>query len=406
MNTTLTLILDTRRKRRDNSYPIILRLIHLQQSTSISTGFSVQKKYWDNIKKKIRNTYNGTSSVGRINSILIKQRANSIDIINKLHDRGELSFLSLVEVKEKIAQKSKYDSFYLFGESLIDELTKSRRYGTARSYAGLLGIMMVFTKEKDLKFNEVNYNFLKRFEQFHLSKKGNTLNGLASYLRVLRAIYNKGVKEGLIDGQAYPFEKYRIKTTPTEKRAIDIKYIREIFELKLDKNQALYHYRNYFLLSYMLFGISFVDLAFLKIANIVDGRIRFQRKKTSKHYDIKLTDQINKILKIYTKGKSDTDFIFSIIKRDTLELQYKDVEWARHRYNKGLKKIGELCGIEQRLTSYVSRHSFATQAMLQDIPLSAISSMLGHSKLSTTQIYLKSLPSEILDSYQERLNNI
>ena len=73
------------------------------------------------------------------------------------------------------------------------------------------------------------------------------------------------------------------------------------------------------------------------------------------------------------------------------------------RYNKGLKEIANKCNIEQRLTSYVSRHSFATQAMLQDVPLQAISAMLGHNRLSTTQIYLKSLPSEILDGYNKKL---
>jgi len=62
-----------------------------------------------------------------------------------------------------------------------------------------------------------------------------------------------------------------------------------------------------------------------------------------------------------------------------------------------------LCGIDQRLTSYVSRHSFATQAMLNEVPLTAISEMLGHSKLNTTQVYLKSLPTNILDSYQEKI---
>jgi site-specific recombinase XerD len=54
----------------------------------------------------------------------------------------------------------------------------------------------------------------------------------------------------------------------------------------------------------------------------------------------------------------------------------------------------------------VSRHSFATHAMLKEVPLQAISAMLGHSKLSTTQVYLKSLPNNILDSYQEQLNDI
>tara|TARA_R110002073_G_scaffold282753_1_gene447043 strand:+ start:167 stop:331 length:165 start_codon:yes stop_codon:yes gene_type:complete len=51
----------------------------------------------------------------------------------------------------------------------------------------------------------------------------------------------------------------------------------------------------------------------------------------------------------------------------------------------------------------VSRHSFATQVMLQDVPLLAISAMLGHNRLTTTQIYLKSLPSEVLDDYNKKL---
>ena len=126
----------------------------------------------------------------------------------------------------------------------------------------------------------------------------------------------------------------------------------------------------------MLYGVSFIDMAFLKLENIIDNRIKFFRSKTSKPYDIKITAPLKEILDFYTKEKSD--FIFPIIKRDTYELQYKDVLWARKVYNRGLKQIAEKCHIEQRVTSYVSRHSFATQAMLQDVPLLAISAMLGH----------------------------
>jgi integrase/recombinase XerD len=74
--------------------------------------------------------------------------------------------------------------------------------------------------------------------------------------------------------------------------------------------------------------------------------------------------------------------------------------------DKGLKQIAIKCKINQRLSSYVSRHSFATQAMLQDVPLQAISAMLGHNRLSTTQIYLKTLPNEILDNYNRDLVDI
>ena len=149
----------------------------------------------------------------------------------------------------------------------------------------------------------------------------------------------------------------------------------------------------------MLYGISFIDLAYLKMENIIDGRLKFKRKKTGKLYDIKLFPQLEALLAHDTVGKRKSDYIFDIIFRNDPELAYKDAKWERLRYNKGLKELGELCGIETRLTSYVSRHSFATQAMLHKVPVVAISAMLGHSKLSTTQIYLKDLPNNILDEY-------
>ena len=76
---------------------------------------------------------------------------------------------------------------------------------------------------------------------------------------------------------------------------------------------------------------------------------------------------------------------------------------ARKRYNTKLKGIAELCDIEQNLTSYVSRHPFATQAMLQQVQLNAIGAMLGHFSLKTTEIYLKSLPSNILTDYNAKI---
>lgn len=84
-------------------------------------------------------------------------------------------------------------------------------------------------------------------------------------------------------------------------------------------------------------------------------------------------------------------------------LQDRDIMWSRKCYNKRLKTIAEICGIEKTLTSYVSRHSFATQSMLQNVPINAISSMLGHSSIKTTEIYLKSLPNNILDDYNAQI---
>ena len=152
--------------------------------------------------------------------------------------------------------------------------------------------------------------------------------------------------------------------------------------------------------------MSFIDMAFLKRDNIIDGRVKFQRRKTGKRYDIIITDQIKPIIQYYLDNPNPSGFLLPIIYRDTLELQYKDAQWELRRYNIGLKEIAKECKIEERLTSYVSRHSFATHAMFKKVPLEAISAMMGHNKLSTTQIYLKSLPSNVLDTYQLELNSI
>jgi len=249
----------------------------------------------------------------------------------------------------------------------------------------------------------VNYYFIKRFEKHHLAK-GNSWNGLSTYLRGLRALFNKGIKPGLIEQEAYPFTNYTIRQIPTEKRALEIEDIRKILELEIPEDQALFRYRNYFICSFFLYGINFTDMAYLQISNIVNGRIRFRRKKTGKLYDKKITEQLTEILNIYLKGKKVEDYIFPVIKRDNPSKQEREINRERQRYNRGLKKIQEQCGIEQKLTTYVSRHSFATQVMLHNIPLEAISAMLGHSKLNTTQVYLESLPTTMLDNYNEKAN--
>lgn len=94
--------------------------------------------------------------------------------------------------------------------------------------------------------------------------------------------------------------------------------------------------------------------------------------------------------------------MFAILKSDTNILQDSDIMWPRKKYNKRLKQVAILCSIEQNLTSYVSCHSLATHALLMDVPVNAISAMLGHSSLKTTEIYLKSLPNDILDKYNPK----
>lgn len=402
MNTNIVVSLDTRRLKSGDVYPLVLRLGHNARTTTIPLKINLPEKDWDEQSRKVRKTYIGTETVTRLNNIIQKKKADAMDIILKLHETGQLAKLSVSEVRDRIVLKNTSTSFFTYTKRLIEELKTANRIGTARSYQGVADVLTTYMNERDLSFKDITFNFLTRFENHHLSK-GNGYNGLAVYMRTIRAVYNKAMKEGIIEKEFYPFDDYKVKTVPTEKRAIGLELLQTIIKKELPQSHPCFNCRNYFIASYMMYGMNFTDMAFLKKTNIIDGRIQYRRRKTSKLFDIKIIPNLEKILSFYLSQSGDSPFIFPILKRESLAFQYKDIQWARKRYNAKLKDLAVLCGIDQNLTSYVSRHSFATQAMFQQVPLNAVSAMLGHSSLKTTEIYLKSLPSNILDNYNSQI---
>jgi len=381
-----------------------MRVGHNERTTSIPIGIHLLEKDWDAKNRIVKKSYEGVTSVTRLNNQIQKKRADAMDIILKLHEAKQLQNLTITLLREKLEKDSAKGSFFKYSETVIGELKKAHRIGTARSYEGVVNVVKTFTGGKDLSFAEITYSFLSKFETDHKSR-GNGINGLAVYLRTIRAIFNKAIKDGVAEKEQYPFADYKIKTEPTEKRALDGSLIKLIIEAKIPKDHVCFNARNYFVASFMMYGMNFTDMAYLLKSDIQNGRVLYRRKKTGKLYDIKITDALQKILSYYQMKFPDSEYVFPVLKRDAPLTQSKDIQWARKRYNKRLKDLAKLCGIEKNLTSYVSRHSFATQAMLQEVPVKAISSMLGHSSVKTTESYLQSLPSNILDDYNAKILN-
>ena len=422
MTTNITIALDTRYKKKDGTYPIVLRMSRDERTLAIPTEYSIPEKDWDAKKREVKKSFTGVSSVTRLNNLLAAQRKNARDIILKLEEAGKIETMSLADIKASIIQKSTSSSFITFADEEIAALNKAKRFGTARWYSCTLSVLKdhINGKDrtqntgkskgngpdqyngKDLRFQDITYKFLMNFETEHYND-GNTANGLSFYMRAIRAIYNKGMKAGLVDKELYPFNDYHIKSEPTAKRALDVEPLNQILALEIGPEHECFHARNYFVASYMIYGMSFSDMAYLQKTDMVGGRISYRRRKTAKIYDIKITPALNNILSYYIAQSGDSPFVFPILKQEDALQQDKEVQWARKRYNKKLKALAQLCGIEQNLTSYVSRHSFATQAMHATVPIAAISAMLGHSSIKTTEIYLKGLPSNVLDDYNSQI---
>ncbi|MDA0197009.1 MAG: site-specific integrase [Bacteroidetes bacterium] len=259
-----------------------MRLTHNRKTTSIGTGYSVPQKYWDDKNRRIRTSFQGFENVTRVNNQIEKEKSRALDIVTKLNDKGQLRYASIAQVKNSIViSKSSIQSVFGYTQKLINDLLEKNKIGNARSYRNVLREIKKFRNNRDLSFAELNYDFLNRLEKAYLAR-GNSENGLAVYMRTIRAIYNKAIKDGIAEKEAYPFESYRIKTKPTKKRAITYEAIQKIANLKLKENDPLFETRNIFLLSFYLMGAPFINVAFLKMENIVDGRIQYKRKKTGR----------------------------------------------------------------------------------------------------------------------------
>lgn len=405
INTSIKISLDTRREKKDGSYPIILRLAHGRNTIPISLGYSVPENDWDDSSGKIKKTYKGTSNVTRLNNLIQKRKASALDIITQLQDSGEIQFLSIKELKNRIVSESSKTTFYKYTEAFIEELEDAGRFGYAQSVKSTMNAVKRFRNEKDLTFEEFNNKVLLQFDNY-CRKNDLAVNSIAVYMKTIKVIFNRAIKEGVVKRDFYPFSGYKIKVSKTRKRAVRRDVIKLIEELELPENSKLWHARNYFLFSFYTMGMNFADMAYLKMENLNDGRINYTRQKTRKKYSIKINDSIQEILNRYINEKAPEDYVFPIIIRAGIKnLEYKDVAEKRRRYNQYLKDISKLIEIETNLTSYVARHSWATIAKHKGVPIAAISEGMGHEDVKTTEVYLDSFDKDVLDDYNELVTN-
>lgn len=310
--------------------------------------------------------------------------------------------MSVSEVRNHITQTTNKVTFFQFADKQIKDLKQATRVGNAWAYQHTLNAVKNFRKDRDFTFDELNLDFLNRFERHYLAK-GNKLGGISVYLRTIRAINRKAIKAGVADKEGYAFDDFTIRSGKPQKKALTLSAIRKISELELDEGTALFRDKNIFMMSFLLNGMSFVDLARLKLSNIVDGRIQYARQKTDEPFNIKIHEQLVPILEYFSKGKEKSDYLLEIITEKNPVDQYNKVTWARKRYNKNLKELAKLAGIEENVTSYAARHTFASGADDMGIPLTAISQMMGHKRISTTQAYLSGLRKSKIDSYQDEI---
>ena len=278
-------------------------------------------------------------------------------------------------------------------QSVISQLQLIGKERTAETYHSTLKSIIKFRQEQDILLVDIDSDLMLMYEAY-LQSSGITRNSISFYMRILRAVYNRAVEKELTENR-HPFKHVYTGIEKTVKRAIPLKNIKQIKNLELPIKSALDFARDIFLFSFYTRGMSFIDIAFLKKKDLANGILSYRRRKTGQQLFIRWEKCMQDILDKYKENDDSPYMLPIIIPQEKHERkQYKNV---LYRINKSLKDIGQLIKLPIPLTMYVARHSWASAARSKNIPISVISEGMGHDSEKTTQIYLASLDTAVVD---------
>lgn len=332
-------------------------------------------------------------------------KAENDEVVNAIDDLAQGQPVELATGKSVKSGRQSKDVFEYLTSS-VKQFRKAGRNGYAKSHEDLLYKLKSFHNGKALRFEQINYAFLKRLEAEHLAD-GNSYGGLGVYLRTLRARYNDAIKEGVIHKKHYPFSKYKIKKGSPARKALSDSSFEALLEIDLKGNIAEERSRDLFLASYYLRGMNWMDMAKLKVSDLNGdySRLTYQRQKTGKRYSIAIHSKLLEIIVRYIdlKDAQLDDFVFPILSDEIEEADYYEIiKEKRNTLNRTLGRVGKKIGTSD-ITFYSARHTYATRSKRRGVPTSAIQDALGHSTEQTTQAYLESFEDQVIDAYDEML---
>ena len=290
------------------------------------------------------------------------------------------------------------DYFY----SLIQNFEESARWRTLSNYRTVYNSFRSFLNGLSLTFDSFTSSIAEKYSDA-LFRRGLTRNSVSFHMRILRAVYNRGVENDLTI-QKNPFKHVYTGVDKARKRAVSEKIIAKIASLEIKNRPRLSLARDLFMFSFYTRGMPFIDMAFLKKRNIKKGYILYQRHKTGKQMSVKIEPKIKEIIKRYEKF-SDI-YIFPIINSKNSKESYMQYEKGLRSYNFQLSVLTKTLSLQNTLSSYTSRHSWATIARNKNIPLSVISAALGHSDEGVTLVYLDSIENSVIDKANRQIINL
>jgi len=384
-------------KKTDNAL-IFVRITVNGKRSEISLKRNVSQKLWDKNKSKVKGN---TPEARALNNYIQQVRNKLYDSYSELQKEGKL--ITVATVKSRYLGTDEQHRTLLQLVSYHNKTMQTvLKPGTLKNYKTTESYLKKFVKKMykvdDIQLKQLNYAFVIDFEQYLHKLPNLNNNGLMKHIERFKKLCKLGVKLEWLEKD--PAVNYQLHFNKVERNYLTEEELNTLETSTLEK-QTHKIARDIFVFSCYT-GLAYCDVFALTEENIVlgiDGNkwLMTQREKTSTKVRVPLLDKALTIIEKYQEHPK-------CIQTGKLLPVY-----SNQKMNQYIKEVAEKLEIEKHLTFHIARHTFATTVTLSNgVPIETVSKLLGHTKLSTTQIYARVVEKKIsvdMEILKNRLSN-
>lgn len=385
-------------KKENGKVPLCARITIDGERVKFSLKSEVSGKIWD---PKFGRAKGQTKEALQLNRYLDSIKGQMISHYHRLCEANEIVTAAMVrdaflgyDVKANTLL-TVFEEFNDRQEKLIGiDITQSTFNKYDLTYRRLKEFLKVKMRKNDILLGQLDRNFVMDFEAYLKTEYKLDTNSSEKLMRIFKRITTMCFKNGQMPKD--PFCDHKLKKVKKDRGYLTKVELEKIIDFKPD-NKRLEKVRDIFLFCCFT-GYDYSTTAALTDKNIItddDGSfwIETQRIKTGTASKVKLLDIPLSIIKKY-ELKRDGNYLLPVM--------------SNAKYNLYLKEIASICGIEKNVTSHLARHTFATTVTYANgVSIESISKMLGHTKISTTQIYARIVDKTVsneMDKLAEKLS--
>ena len=389
-----------RDKQKSNGMvPLFCRITVDGQEVRFSMKCEVNPSQWD---VKMSKATGRTAESVKINNLLDNTKAAIHRVYREIQEREHYVtaekiknvFLGIEQKQQTLLELFDYHNRERkLQVGITFSKTRYDRYCFARQC--IADFLVYRYNVKDIPVKEVNKIFISDFEAYLYAKYDYAKNTVITLLKKFRHIIELAlIKEWIYKN---PFKDYKLQWQRTDRGYLTQTEIDCLTDFEFEE-KSLEKARDIFIFCAFT-GLSYTDVKHLGTDNIqssFDDKlwIKGKRKKTDIEYNIPLLDIPKMILEKYA-GKAKAGLLLPVC--------------SNAIYNKQLKKVAALCGISKHISSHLARHTFATLALTKGVSIESVSKMLGHTSITTTQIYARTTDKKIsneMSLLEQNMTNI